>query len=103
MPATYRAPDVGRCRSCGRTLHDPASITAGYGPVCRRALQPPTTAAPKPRGPTRRPPDYHAIEAAGQLALTESPHGPSQARAHPTQPDHPHPEHNAAHAAIQEP
>jgi hypothetical protein len=26
-----------RCRRCGKVLTDPASVQAGYGPVCRRA------------------------------------------------------------------
>ncbi|WP_245600885.1 DUF6011 domain-containing protein [Streptomyces sulphureus] len=33
------------CAGCGRALRDPVSRAAGLGPVCRRALHPPTSPA----------------------------------------------------------
>jgi hypothetical protein len=51
-----------RCRSCGRRLRRPSPD--GYGPVCRRAMQPPRTASGSgnTRAPTTR-------ASTGQLAL----------------------------------
>jgi hypothetical protein len=50
-----------RCRNCGRRLRQPSPD--GYGPRCRRAMQPPRTASGS--GNARAPTN----PSAGQLAL----------------------------------
>ncbi len=57
---------MSRCAGCGRRLRDPASIAAGLGPVCRRALQ------PQPPTVVRLPvavPDEPPPAVSGQLPL----------------------------------
>ncbi|MEU7044964.1 DUF6011 domain-containing protein [Streptomyces varsoviensis] len=56
-----------RCRQCGRRLRDPASRTAGLGPVCRRALAVPKQPPPRGRRRPRQPPPIHP--GADQLTL----------------------------------
>jgi hypothetical protein len=36
---------AGRCKMCGRTLTDPASLRGGIGPECRRKAGPDETPA----------------------------------------------------------
>lgn len=47
---SYLGPPISTrpCRRCGRVLHDPVSILAGAGPVCRRYLPETTMSQPTP-------------------------------------------------------